>query len=164
MFSAAVPAPSFISSKPTVTTRLVEFPGVLGSYTRTHFVCDFETSVEDETLFYEVHWTINGMENGELLFQTHRYRAANISKLEITEEIFVNDYKLHMGIQVCCLIRINLVKVEYIVKGGGGYNCIDFIPAPSEKEFGVQESKQEVTNVVSLVKYGDKTAKCIRSP
>ena len=103
MLSAAVPAPSFTAGKPAVTTRLVEFPGeFLGSYTRTHFVCDFEPSVEDETLFYEVHWNVNGMERGELLFQTHRYRAANISKLEIKEETFVNEYKLHMGIRVCC--------------------------------------------------------------
>lgn len=99
------PPPDYVASKPSVTARLVEFVGILGSYTRAHFVCDFAPSVDDETLFYEVTWIITGMIEKELKFLTSRYQVENINEFEITEEKFINEYQLRMGIYIACTVR-----------------------------------------------------------
>ena len=100
---------------------------------------------------------------GKTCFQLNYFSLS----LLMTHAWSLREQILFQGRQLSKTYFVSLMKVVYSIRKEFAPHGSKFFPFrvdPNQKGLGVQESKKEVTHVISLVKKGGKSAKYILNP
>ncbi|KAK3593672.1 hypothetical protein CHS0354_013568 [Potamilus streckersoni] len=126
-------SPTFVPPTPSVFPIEVVEQSV-DVYSRVHFVCKFEPSnnTSDKDLHYQLFWYAK-KDGSEVMFIMSEQPKDNLDKLQLTEEIFMNEMKQTLGAEVT-VIRSKIIRGDNA--NPGKVSLTSTIPIGCEGRFG----------------------------